>query len=167
MRFQNLKSALRLAQIATQQQQHAPMLRGDRCASVECSVRARGVGVIVNRRMTCFARLTGSVFKALISISAAWVQHGEPGKRREVHKSRSLGCGNGTRRLRRKIPLLFGEDSLKTVCFDSFLLKRGGCFGTLNATVTDGHNQHRASRTPQNAVGDAAEEKMRKRAAPM
>jgi hypothetical protein len=30
------------------------------------------------------------VFKALIRISPAWVQHGEPGKRREVHKSRSL-----------------------------------------------------------------------------
>jgi hypothetical protein len=26
-------------------------------------------------------------------------------------------------RLRRKIPLLFGEKSLKTVCFDSFILK--------------------------------------------
>jgi hypothetical protein len=27
-------------------------------------------------------------------------------------------------RLRRKIPLLFGEESLKTVCFDSFILKQ-------------------------------------------
>jgi hypothetical protein len=34
------------------------------------------------------------------------------------------GCGSGTLRLRRKIPLLFGEKSLKTVCFDSFILKR-------------------------------------------
>jgi hypothetical protein len=31
---------------------------------------------------------------------------------------------SGTRRLRRKIPLLFGEESLKTVCFDSFILKQ-------------------------------------------
>lgn len=31
-----------------------------------------------------------------------------------------FGCGGGTLRLRRKIPLLFGEKSLKTVCFDSF-----------------------------------------------
>jgi hypothetical protein len=31
------------------------------------------------------------------------------------------GCSSGTRRLRRKIPLLFGEESLKTVCFDSFI----------------------------------------------
>ncbi len=34
------------------------------------------------------------------------------------------GCGSGTRRLRRKIPLLFGKESLKTVCFDSFILKQ-------------------------------------------
>jgi hypothetical protein len=33
------------------------------------------------------------------------------------------GCGSGTLRLRRKIPLLFGEEKLKTVCFDSFILK--------------------------------------------
>jgi hypothetical protein len=33
------------------------------------------------------------------------------------------GCGSGTLRLRRKIPLLLGEKSLKTVCFDSFILK--------------------------------------------
>ena len=32
------------------------------------------------------------------------------------------GCGSGT--LRRKIPVLFGENSLKTVCFDSFILKQ-------------------------------------------
>jgi hypothetical protein len=32
------------------------------------------------------------------------------------------GCGSGTLRLRRKIPLLFGEESLKTVCFDSLIL---------------------------------------------
>jgi hypothetical protein len=34
------------------------------------------------------------------------------------------GCGSGTLRLRWKIPLLFGEKSLKTVCFDSFILKQ-------------------------------------------
>ena len=28
------------------------------------------------------------------------------------------------RGFRRKIPLLFGEKSLKTVCFDSFIIKR-------------------------------------------
>jgi hypothetical protein len=33
------------------------------------------------------------------------------------------GSGSGTLRLRRKIPLLFGEESLKTVCFDSCILK--------------------------------------------
>jgi len=33
------------------------------------------------------------------------------------------GCGSGTLRLRRTIPLLFGEKSLKTVCFDSFIFK--------------------------------------------
>jgi len=35
------------------------------------------------------------------------------------------GCGSGTLRLRRKIPLplLFGGKSLKTVCFDSFIFK--------------------------------------------
>ena len=32
--------------------------------------------------------------------------------------------GSGTRRLRRKIPLLFGKESLKIVCFDSFILKQ-------------------------------------------
>jgi len=34
------------------------------------------------------------------------------------------GSGSGILRLRRKIPLLFGEESLKTVCFDSFNLKQ-------------------------------------------
>jgi hypothetical protein len=34
------------------------------------------------------------------------------------------GSGSGTLRLRRKIPLLFVEGSLKTVCFDSFILKQ-------------------------------------------
>jgi hypothetical protein len=34
------------------------------------------------------------------------------------------GCGSGTLRLRRKIPLLFGEENLKTVCLDSFILKQ-------------------------------------------
>jgi hypothetical protein len=33
------------------------------------------------------------------------------------------GYGSGTLRLRRKIPLHFGEKSLKTVCFDSLILK--------------------------------------------
>jgi glyoxylase-like metal-dependent hydrolase (beta-lactamase superfamily II) len=33
------------------------------------------------------------------------------------------GKGSGTLRLRRKIPLLFGEKSLKTVCFDSLNFK--------------------------------------------
>jgi len=35
------------------------------------------------------------------------------------------GSGSGIPRLRRKIPLLFGEESLKTVCFDSFNFKTG------------------------------------------
>jgi hypothetical protein len=34
------------------------------------------------------------------------------------------GCGSGNIRLCRKIPLLFGEKSLKTVCFDSLILKQ-------------------------------------------
>jgi hypothetical protein len=34
------------------------------------------------------------------------------------------GCGSGTLRLRRTIPLLFREKSLKTACFDSFILTR-------------------------------------------
>jgi hypothetical protein len=34
------------------------------------------------------------------------------------------GCGSGTLRLRRKIPLLFGEKSFETVCSDSFILKQ-------------------------------------------
>jgi hypothetical protein len=33
--------------------------------------------------------------------------------------------GSGTLRLRRKIPLLFEEESLKTACFDSYVLKTG------------------------------------------
>jgi hypothetical protein len=32
------------------------------------------------------------------------------------------GSGSGTLRLRRKIPLLFGQKSSKTVCFGSFIL---------------------------------------------
>jgi hypothetical protein len=31
------------------------------------------------------------------------------------------GCGSGTHRLRRKIPLLFGDESLEAVCFDPFI----------------------------------------------
>jgi hypothetical protein len=34
------------------------------------------------------------------------------------------GCGSGTLRLRRKIPLLFGEEILKTVCFYLLILKQ-------------------------------------------
>jgi len=34
------------------------------------------------------------------------------------------GYDSGTLRLRRKIPLLFEEKSLKTVWFDSFILKQ-------------------------------------------
>jgi hypothetical protein len=33
------------------------------------------------------------------------------------------GCSSGTLRQRRKIPLLFGEKSLKTVCFDASIFK--------------------------------------------
>jgi hypothetical protein len=33
------------------------------------------------------------------------------------------GSGSGILRLRRKIPLLFGEENLKTVCFDLIYLK--------------------------------------------
>jgi hypothetical protein len=36
----------------------------------------------------------------------------------------NAGSGSGILRLRRKIPLLFGEKSLKTACFDSFILKQ-------------------------------------------
>jgi hypothetical protein len=34
------------------------------------------------------------------------------------------GCGSGTLRLRRKIPLPFEEEILKTVCFDLLILKQ-------------------------------------------
>src|SRR5271166_4605919 len=40
-------------------------------------------------------------------------------KKTSLHRA---GCGSGTRRLRRKIPLLFGKESLRTVCFDSSIL---------------------------------------------
>jgi hypothetical protein len=33
------------------------------------------------------------------------------------------GCSSGFLRLRRKIPLRFGEESLKTDCFDSYVSK--------------------------------------------
>jgi hypothetical protein len=33
------------------------------------------------------------------------------------------GCSSGTLRIRRKNPLRFGEERLKTVCFDSYILK--------------------------------------------
>jgi len=36
----------------------------------------------------------------------------------------TTGSGSGALRLRRKIPLLFGEKNLTTVCFDSFILKQ-------------------------------------------
>jgi hypothetical protein len=36
----------------------------------------------------------------------------------------SEGSGSGILRVCRKVPLLFGEESLKTVCFDSFILKQ-------------------------------------------
>jgi hypothetical protein len=34
----------------------------------------------------------------------------------------NAGSGSRILRLRRKIPLLFGEKSFETVCFDSFIL---------------------------------------------
>ena len=46
--------------------------------------------MIVDWRMGRFVRLTGPSLKALIGISAAGIQHGEPGERREVHWRRSL-----------------------------------------------------------------------------
>jgi hypothetical protein len=51
------------------------------------------------------------------------------------------GCGSGTLRLRQKIPLLFGEKSLKTVSFDSLILKQASL-----AWVT----------SPEDAVGGKA-----------
>jgi hypothetical protein len=36
----------------------------------------------------------------------------------------NAGSGSRILRLRRKIPLLFGEKSFETVCFDSFILKQ-------------------------------------------
>jgi hypothetical protein len=36
----------------------------------------------------------------------------------------NAGSGSRILRLGRKIPLLFGEKSLETVCFDSFILKQ-------------------------------------------
>jgi hypothetical protein len=35
------------------------------------------------------------------------------------------GCGSGTFRLRRNIPLILGKDILKTVSFDLLILKTG------------------------------------------
>jgi hypothetical protein len=37
-----------------------------------------------------------------------------------------INAGSGSRilRLRRKIPLHFGEESFATICFDSFILKQ-------------------------------------------
>jgi hypothetical protein len=36
----------------------------------------------------------------------------------------NAGSGSRILQLRRKIPLLFGEKSFETVCFDSFILKQ-------------------------------------------
>jgi hypothetical protein len=36
----------------------------------------------------------------------------------------NVSCGSGTLRLRWKIPLLFGEKILKTVCFDLLILRK-------------------------------------------
>ena len=96
MGFQDLESALRFDQISAEKQQDASMARRKRWPSIKASAGAGCVGVIVDRRMSRFIRLTGTFPKALIGISSAGVQHGEPGERREVHRSRNLAFSHYT-----------------------------------------------------------------------
>ena len=49
---------------------------------------------------------------------------GKPPPLFELRRVRKAGKGRAIAK-RRRIPLLFGEKSLKAVCFDSFILKTG------------------------------------------
>jgi len=71
--FQDFKSALRFAQIPAEKQQDASMARCLRWSAVKGSMGACRVGVIVDRRMSRFIRLTGPVPKPLIGISATGI----------------------------------------------------------------------------------------------
>ena len=73
MGFQDFNSALRCAQIPAEKQQDASMARSLRWPAVKGSMSARRVGVIVDRRMSRFIRLTGPVPKPLIGISATGI----------------------------------------------------------------------------------------------
>jgi hypothetical protein len=88
--LQDFKSALRFGQITAKQQQDTSMPRRERRSAIKGSLRASGVGMVVDRWMTRCLRPAGAVQKALIGISPAGIQHGEPGEHGEVHKSRSL-----------------------------------------------------------------------------
>jgi hypothetical protein len=97
--FQDLKSSLRFSQITAQQQQDISMPRRENRSTIKGSLRASGVGVIVDRWMTGYIWPAGAVLEALIGISPAGIQHGEPGERGEVHRSRSLaGSGWGLKK---------------------------------------------------------------------
>ena len=85
--FQDLKSALRFGQITAKQQQDASMPRREGRSAIKGSLRASGVGVIVDRRMTGCIRPAGAVLEALVGVSPAGIQHGEPGERGKVHRS--------------------------------------------------------------------------------
>ena len=59
-------------------------------SAIERPVRTGGIGMVVDWRMSRFMWLTRSIPEALIRVLPAGVQHGEPGERREVHRSSSL-----------------------------------------------------------------------------
>jgi hypothetical protein len=90
MGFQHRQSASRRAQISPEKQQDASMPCGEIWSAIKSSLGACGVGMKVDRWMSRFIWLAGSVLKALFGISPAGVQHGEPGERREVHRRQSL-----------------------------------------------------------------------------
>ena len=87
MGFQDRKSALRFAQVSAEKQQDASMPRRECRCAIKGAFGAGGVGVIVDRRMSRFIWLTGSIPEALVGISPAGVKHGDPGEGREVHRS--------------------------------------------------------------------------------
>jgi hypothetical protein len=94
--FQDLKRALRFCQIAAKQQQDTSMPRRERRCAIKGSLGASGIGVIVDRWMTGCIRPAGAILEALVGISPAGIQHGEPGERGEVHRSCNLvGSGWG------------------------------------------------------------------------